>query len=77
MVHHYYFRLCRMYVIIAIKNIFVIHLHSLNTSPRDTPRYVFNTLFGTEWKIMLDPYIEVDIEDINVLFLHDLLDISF
>ena len=45
-VHHYFFRLSRIYAIIAIKNDFVIHKHSLCPT-------VFSTPLGTEWKMSL------------------------
>ena len=66
-VHHYFFRLCRIYAIIVIKNDFVIHLHSQGPSasveniglrPRFStpPRDLANV---NEWKTMFDQYIVV------------------
>ena len=61
--HHYFFCLCRIYAIIAIKNDFVIHLHSLGPSGsvdalgfQHSPRDLANV---NGWKIMFDPDIKV------------------
>ena len=61
--HHYFFCLCSIYAIIAIKNDFVIYKHSLG--PSESVEYaLFSTLPWdlenvNEWKIIFDPYIPV------------------